>query len=38
VRAAARTGSIRFAFHLFNTDDDVDRAIAALAASTGSTP
>jgi selenocysteine lyase/cysteine desulfurase len=37
VRAAARAGSIRFAFHLYNTDHDVDRAIAAIAASNGST-
>lgn len=37
VRVAARTGSIRCAFHLYNTDHDVDRAVAALAAGTGST-
>jgi selenocysteine lyase/cysteine desulfurase len=30
VRASARNGGIRFAFHLYNTDDDVDRALAAL--------
>jgi len=38
VRAAPRDGSIRFAFHLYNTDHDVDRAVAAVTASTGSTP
>jgi selenocysteine lyase/cysteine desulfurase len=38
VRAAARADSIRFAFHLYTTQHDVDRAIAALVASTGSTP
>ena len=37
VCAAARTNSVRFAFHLYNIDHDVDRAIAAIAASTGST-
>ncbi|HEY3688563.1 MAG TPA: aminotransferase class V-fold PLP-dependent enzyme [Streptosporangiaceae bacterium] len=30
VRASARNGGIRFAFHLYNTDDDVDRALTAL--------
>ncbi|WP_329239766.1 aminotransferase class V-fold PLP-dependent enzyme [Actinoallomurus sp. NBC_01490] len=30
VHAAAREGALRFAFHLYNTDDDVDRALAAL--------
>jgi selenocysteine lyase/cysteine desulfurase len=30
VRASARGGGVRFAFHLYNTDDDVDRALAAL--------
>lgn len=33
VRASARNGGIRFAFHLYNTDDDVDRALAALGES-----
>ncbi|TQM02828.1 aminotransferase class V-fold PLP-dependent enzyme [Pseudonocardia kunmingensis] len=37
VRAAARAESLRFAFHLYTTERDVDRAIAALAATTGST-
>jgi selenocysteine lyase/cysteine desulfurase len=29
--AAARAGRARVAFHLYNTDDDVDRVLAALA-------
>jgi len=31
VRAATRAGSLRAAFHLYNTEDDVDAALAALA-------
>ncbi|HEU4676062.1 MAG TPA: aminotransferase class V-fold PLP-dependent enzyme [Motilibacteraceae bacterium] len=31
VRAAVRAGKVRLAFHLWNTIDDVDRALAALA-------
>jgi selenocysteine lyase/cysteine desulfurase len=30
IRAAVRAGSLRAAFHLYNTDDDVDAALAAL--------
>jgi selenocysteine lyase/cysteine desulfurase len=30
IRASTRAGAARLAFHLYNTDDDVDRAIAAL--------
>ena len=32
VRAAARTGAVRFAFHLYNTDRDAERAIDGLRA------
>ena len=31
VVASARAGAARLAFHLFNTDDDVARAVAALS-------
>ena len=30
VTAAKRAGGIRFSFHVFNNEDDVDRALAAL--------
>ncbi|HEY2638251.1 MAG TPA: aminotransferase class V-fold PLP-dependent enzyme, partial [Solirubrobacteraceae bacterium] len=30
IRAAARAGALRVAFHLYNDADDVDRALAAL--------
>ncbi|MGW0247330.1 aminotransferase class V-fold PLP-dependent enzyme [Nocardia goodfellowii] len=30
VLASARAGGLRFSFHLYNTDTDVDRALAAL--------
>ena len=30
IRASTRAGAARLAFHLHNTDDDVDRALAAL--------
>ena len=30
VVASARAGAARLAFHLYNTEDDVDRAVAAL--------
>lgn len=30
IRAASRAGSLRAAFHLYSTDDDVDTALAAL--------
>jgi selenocysteine lyase/cysteine desulfurase len=29
--ASARAGAARLAFHLYNTDDDVARAVAALS-------
>jgi selenocysteine lyase/cysteine desulfurase len=32
IRAAGRGGAVRFSFHLYNDDADVDRALAALAA------
>jgi len=28
--ASARAGGARLAFHLYNTEDDVERAVAAL--------
>jgi selenocysteine lyase/cysteine desulfurase len=31
IRAATRTGSLRAAFHVYNTDADVDAALSALA-------
>jgi selenocysteine lyase/cysteine desulfurase len=31
IRAATRKGSLRAAFHVYNTEDDVDAALAALA-------
>jgi selenocysteine lyase/cysteine desulfurase len=31
VRAAGRGGLMRFSFHLYNTELDVDRALDALA-------
>jgi selenocysteine lyase/cysteine desulfurase len=31
IRASVRAGSLRVSFHLYNTDDDVDAALAALA-------
>ena len=34
VTAAARDGAVRFAFHLYNTETDVDAALAALRAAT----
>jgi selenocysteine lyase/cysteine desulfurase len=30
IRASTRAGAARLAFHLYNTEDDVDRALAAL--------
>ncbi len=33
VRAAARAGMIRFAFHLYNTESDVERVLIALRAT-----
>jgi selenocysteine lyase/cysteine desulfurase len=30
IRASVRGGRVRLSFHLYNTDDDVDRAVAAL--------
>jgi selenocysteine lyase/cysteine desulfurase len=30
IRASVRAGRVRLSFHLYNTDDDVDRAVAAL--------
>jgi len=30
VRCATRAGRVRLSFHLYNTEDDVDRALAAL--------
>jgi selenocysteine lyase/cysteine desulfurase len=33
VRVALRNGAVRFAFHLYNDDDHVDRAVAALATT-----
>jgi selenocysteine lyase/cysteine desulfurase len=30
IRASTRAGATRLAFHLYNTEDDVDRALAAL--------
>jgi selenocysteine lyase/cysteine desulfurase len=32
IRASTRAGSLRAAFHLYNDEDDVDAALAALAA------
>jgi selenocysteine lyase/cysteine desulfurase len=32
VIASARGGGLRFAFHLYNSDDDVERALSALRA------
>jgi selenocysteine lyase/cysteine desulfurase len=32
IRAAGRGGAVRFSFHLYNDDADVDRALTALAA------
>jgi selenocysteine lyase/cysteine desulfurase len=34
IRASTRAGAARLAFHLYNTPDDADRAIAALAVLT----
>lgn len=31
LRCSVRAGALRFAFHLYNDDEDVDRAVAALA-------
>lgn len=33
IRCAARAGALRFAFHLYNDEADVDRALDALAGS-----
>lgn len=33
IRAAVRAGAVRVGFHLYNTDDDVDRLLDALGAS-----
>lgn len=33
IRAAMRAGSARLSFHVYNTDDDVDRALTALSPS-----
>ena len=33
IRAAVRSGAVRVGFHLYNTDDDVDRLLEALGAS-----
>jgi selenocysteine lyase/cysteine desulfurase len=33
IRAATRAGSLRASFHIYNTTDDVDRAVAALTDS-----
>jgi selenocysteine lyase/cysteine desulfurase len=33
IRAAARAGSLRAAFHIYNTEDDVDSALEALQTS-----
>ncbi|HET9343384.1 MAG TPA: aminotransferase class V-fold PLP-dependent enzyme [Candidatus Eremiobacteraceae bacterium] len=30
IRASVRAGRVRLSFHLYNTDEDVDRAVAAL--------
>jgi selenocysteine lyase/cysteine desulfurase len=30
IRAAVRAGGLRLSFHLYNTPDDVDAAVAAL--------
>jgi selenocysteine lyase/cysteine desulfurase len=35
IRAATRAGSLRASFHIYNTTDDVDRAVAALTGPTG---
>jgi selenocysteine lyase/cysteine desulfurase len=32
VRTAVRAGRVRASFHLYNTTDDVDRAVKALTA------
>jgi selenocysteine lyase/cysteine desulfurase len=32
VRAAGRAGAVRLSFHLYNTEEDVDRALEVLAA------
>jgi selenocysteine lyase/cysteine desulfurase len=32
IKASIRDGGVRLAFHLYNTEDDVDRALNALAA------
>jgi selenocysteine lyase/cysteine desulfurase len=37
VMATEREGRMRFSFHLFNTDSDVDRALEAAAAARTST-
>jgi selenocysteine lyase/cysteine desulfurase len=34
IRAAARAGATRVGFHLYNTDDDLDRLLEALASPT----
>ena len=34
IRAAVRAGNARLSFHAYNTDDDVDLAVAALTAAT----
>ena len=33
IRAAVRAGAVRVGFHLYNTDDDVDRLLDAMGAS-----
>jgi selenocysteine lyase/cysteine desulfurase len=32
IRAAVRAGAVRVGFHLYNTDDDLDRLLDALHA------
>jgi selenocysteine lyase/cysteine desulfurase len=36
IRAATRAGSLRASFHIYNTTDDVDQAVAALTGQPGS--
>ena len=38
VRAAVRAGNARLSFHVYNTDDDVDAAVAALTGSAATPP
>jgi len=38
IRAATRAGSLRASFHLYNTSDDVDAALAALTAAREDVP